>query len=86
MAEDKKAKLVEKQTKDAVDKDKKVPADKEQTGKKEEKMFTLVLKGAGSLASGGMKFVKDMPQKVENPELAERLLASELFKAVGDKK
>ncbi|MDI3548136.1 MAG: hypothetical protein PWR10_1788 [Halanaerobiales bacterium] len=64
-------------------------ADKKQskdTAPQEKKVAVLVLKGAASLVSGNVKFVKDVPQKVENPELAKRLLASGLFKAAGDKK
>jgi len=52
----------------------------------ERKVAVLVLKGAATLVSGDKKFVKGVPQKVEDPELAKRLLASGLFKAVGDKK
>lgn len=78
MAEDKRTK--------SENKNKKAPADnkktEEATANQEEKAFILVLEGAGTLASRGMKFVKDIPQKVENPELAKKLLASGLFKSV----
>lgn len=50
------------------------------------KVAVLVLKGAATLVSGGKKFVKGVPQKVEDPELAGRLLASGLFETVGDKR
>jgi hypothetical protein len=46
----------------------------------------LILKGAATLVSGGKKFVKDVPQQVEDPELAKRLLASGLFETAGDKR
>lgn len=58
------------------------PQEKIQEGK----VAVLILKGAATLVSGGKKFVKDVPQQVEDPELAKRLLASGLFETAGDKR
>lgn len=77
MAEDKKAKLEEKEAIDSVVQGKKAPASK---------AVVLELKTAGTLASRGKRFTSGIPAKIENPELAERLLASGLFKMAGDKK
>lgn len=68
--------MAEKQPKDIA------PQEKAQEGK----VAVLVLKGAATLVSGGKKFVKDVPQQVEDPELAKRLLASGLFETAGDKR
>lgn len=58
------------------------PQEKIQEGK----VAVLILKGAATLVSGGKKFVKDVPQQVEDPERAKRLLASGLFETAGDKR
>lgn len=58
------------------------PQEKIQEGK----VAVLILKGAATLVSGGKEFVKDVPQQVEDPELAKRLLASGLFETAGDKR
>ena len=50
----------------------------------EREVAVLILKGAATLVSGGMKFVKGIPQQIEDQELARRLMASGLFEA-GDK-
>jgi hypothetical protein len=68
--------MAEKQPKDIA------PQEKIQEGK----VAVLILKGAATLVSGGKKFVKDVPQQVEDPELAKRLLASGLFETAGDKR
>jgi len=68
--------MAEKQTKNI--------ATQEKTEERE--AAVLILKGAATLVSGNKKFVKGVPQKVEDPELVKRLLASGLFKAAGDKK
>ena len=44
----------------------------------------LILKGPATLVSGGIKFVKGIPQQIDDRELARRLMASGLFEA-GDK-
>jgi NAD(P)H-hydrate repair Nnr-like enzyme with NAD(P)H-hydrate dehydratase domain len=68
--------MAEKQAKDVANQEK----------IQEKKVAVLVLKGAATLVSGGKKFVKDVPQQVEDPELAKRLLASGLFETAGDKR
>ncbi|AYO30600.1 hypothetical protein D2962_08180 [Biomaibacter acetigenes] len=52
----------------------------------DKKVTVLVLKGAATLVSGGKKFVKNVPQQVEDQEMAKRLLASGLFETAGDKR
>lgn len=46
----------------------------------------LILRGAATLVSSEKKFVKNVPQPVEDPELARRLLASGLFETAGEKR